>query len=55
MYPNTAHDLEVVNFEPVLQYFPQQKSELFKLLSVVLAPLVWLIDVDLTILKRFVS
>lgn len=55
MYPNTAHDLEVLHFEPLMKWIPQHKSELFKILSVVSAPLVWLMVADLTILKRFVT
>lgn len=54
MYPNTAHDLEVINFEPFLRWIPKEKTELFKIISVVSAPFVWLVVADLTILKRCV-
>lgn len=52
MYPNTAHDLELIAFEPILKWIPKHKTQLYKFSSVISAPLVWLTMADHTILNR---
>jgi hypothetical protein len=52
MFPNTLHDLEVMNVEPILQWLPRYKSKGYKIASGVLCPLVWLLSIHLSLLKR---
>ncbi|XP_056633123.1 cytochrome b5-related protein-like [Diorhabda sublineata] len=41
LYTNTIIDLEIIMFEPILQYLPIKKTPLKKALSVLSAPIVW--------------
>ena len=53
MFPNTFHDLEVSNFEPLrVCWIPKERSEMQKLMSVVVSPFVWILLIKSTILKR---
>ncbi|XP_072393737.1 cytochrome b5-related protein-like isoform X2 [Diabrotica undecimpunctata] len=42
LYTNTITDLEISMFEPLLQYLPVDKKPLQKVLSLILAPIMWI-------------
>lgn len=52
MFPNTIYDLEVTNFEPMMQYIPKDKTESQKLISILITPIIWIILVKATLLRR---
>lgn len=52
MYTNTIYDLEVTNFEPVLQWIPKDKGNLQKLVSVLISPLIWTLLAKVALLRR---
>lgn len=52
MFPNTLLDLEVTNFEPMMRWTPGEKSDAFKIVSVLITPLVWCLIVETIIVRR---
>jgi hypothetical protein len=52
MFPNSLHDVEVSNVEPMLQWLPRYKSRGYRIMSGVLCPFVWLLSIHLALLKR---
>lgn len=52
MYPNTKYDVEVANFEPLLMFTPVEKSERLKVISVFVSPVVWLVLIKTTMIRR---
>lgn len=41
LYTNSFHDLEISMFEPFLQWIPQRKSKVVKIVSTLISPIVY--------------
>ncbi|XP_028136061.1 cytochrome b5-related protein [Diabrotica virgifera virgifera] len=55
LYTNTITDLEISMFEPLLNYLPVEKKPLQKVVSVMLAPIMWLTFFHKPAIERIIN
>lgn len=55
LYTNTFYDLEISMFEPFLQWIPRPKTQLQKIMSTILSPIVWILLIKFTAIFRTIG